>query len=293
MYNLEQLRMFVESAESGSFSGAARNLGKVQSAISQGIANLEIDMDVQLFDRSTRKPSLTAEGERLLAYARAVLQQSYELNTVVEAIRRREEPLIRLVIDNALLVPKLSKIFAEFGERFPASALEIRSVVSDEILAYFEKGMVDIGLMFCDVAFRQDVELCYVGDLPFHAVCSAEHPLANAKMLKAADLIPYRQLVLCGKNKKGGLVFPVISAETWSTNSFASLKLLVENGIGWSYLPEHLVNQPTGTTSLVRLPVIFDHKTWSLKVDLVTPNNQPKGPALRWLYETLKEFLDI
>ena len=65
------------------------------------------------------------------------------------------------------------------------------------IMLYFEKDTVDIGLMFCDVSFRQDVELCYVGDLPFHAVCSAEHPLAKAKTLKAADLIPYRQLVLC------------------------------------------------------------------------------------------------
>ncbi|WP_211217128.1 LysR family transcriptional regulator [Psychromonas hadalis] len=74
MYNLEHLRMFVESAQSGSFSACARKLGKVQSAVSQGIANLEIELNTTLFDRSTRKPSLTPQGERLLPFARSVLQ---------------------------------------------------------------------------------------------------------------------------------------------------------------------------------------------------------------------------
>ncbi|MGB1280461.1 MAG: helix-turn-helix domain-containing protein, partial [Vibrio cyclitrophicus] len=54
MYNIEQLKMFVYAVELGSFSASARQLGKVQSAVSQGISNLEIDFNVQLFDRSTR-----------------------------------------------------------------------------------------------------------------------------------------------------------------------------------------------------------------------------------------------
>ena len=62
MYNLEQLRMFIETAESGSFSACARRLGKVQSAVSQGIANLEIELNTNLFDRTSRKPSLTPHG---------------------------------------------------------------------------------------------------------------------------------------------------------------------------------------------------------------------------------------
>ena len=48
MYNIEQLRMFVEAVEQGSFSASARKLGKVQSAVSQGINNLEIDLNIQL-----------------------------------------------------------------------------------------------------------------------------------------------------------------------------------------------------------------------------------------------------
>jgi DNA-binding transcriptional LysR family regulator len=90
MYNLEQLKMFVETADSGSFSACARRLGKVQSAVSQGIANLEVDLDCQLFDRSTRKPSLTKEGFRLLEYAKAVLLQNQEMQLAAQAISNQQ-----------------------------------------------------------------------------------------------------------------------------------------------------------------------------------------------------------
>ncbi|MGS0729045.1 LysR family transcriptional regulator, partial [Shewanella sp. 0m-11] len=56
MLTIEQLYSFVTTVEAGSFSAAARKLGKVQSAISQHIINLEIDTNQTLFDRSHRYP---------------------------------------------------------------------------------------------------------------------------------------------------------------------------------------------------------------------------------------------
>ena len=55
--SLEALFMFVEAAALGSFSAAARKLGKQQSTVSEAIANLEIDLGLTLFDRSTRRPA--------------------------------------------------------------------------------------------------------------------------------------------------------------------------------------------------------------------------------------------
>jgi hypothetical protein len=57
MLSLEQINMLVLSAELGSFSACARKLGKVQSAVSHGISNLEVDLGVELFDRSSRSPT--------------------------------------------------------------------------------------------------------------------------------------------------------------------------------------------------------------------------------------------
>ena len=70
---LDQMRVFVAVAESGSFRAAAGRLSRVQSAVSHAIANLEGQLRIALFDRSRHRPTLTPEGQSLLADVRAIL----------------------------------------------------------------------------------------------------------------------------------------------------------------------------------------------------------------------------
>ena len=126
--------MFVEAVEQGSFSASARKLGKVQSAVSQGINNLEIDLNIQLFDRSTRKPTLTREGRQLFKQVKAIVLQVEELNASVESIENGDEELIRLAVDDALMVPNLPKILHQFAESFPATEIELISTASMDVV---------------------------------------------------------------------------------------------------------------------------------------------------------------
>ena len=64
MINLEQTIAFVTTVEAGSFSAAARKLNKSQSSVSIGVSNLEDELGLSLFDRQTRKPTLTKAGEK-------------------------------------------------------------------------------------------------------------------------------------------------------------------------------------------------------------------------------------
>jgi DNA-binding transcriptional LysR family regulator len=67
METLGNLLSFVRSAEAGSFSAAARRLGLTPAAVSRNVAQLEANLGVRLFQRSTRKLTLTEAGERFLA----------------------------------------------------------------------------------------------------------------------------------------------------------------------------------------------------------------------------------
>ena len=71
--SVDTLSAFAEAAMLGSFSAAARKLGKSQSTVSTAIANLEIDLGLNLFDRSSRKPMLTEHGRVVLAQVHDVL----------------------------------------------------------------------------------------------------------------------------------------------------------------------------------------------------------------------------
>ncbi len=292
MNNIEQLRMFIETIEQGSFSACAKKLGKVQSAISQGIANLEIDMNVQLFDRSTRKPSLTADGERLKPYAQAILHQVNEFQAVVDSINKEEEALIRLTLDNALLMPELTEILARFDQIFPTTSVELNTTSSVDVVDQVRLGKADIGLMLTGLGFNKEVDLCFIGHLPFFAVSSVDYPLADKPRLNVGDLTSHKQIVLRSDKDDKTEMSPLLSASLWWSNDFLNIKALVNQGLGWSYMPEHLVKQDIQDAKLCKLDVTFDHKTWSPPVDLVTEKNQSRGPAQEWLFEALKGLLD-
>lgn len=292
MNNIEQLRMFIETIEQGSFSACAKKLGKVQSAISQGIANLEIDLDVQLFDRSTRKPSLTADGERLKPYAEAILHQVNEFQAVVDSINKDEEALIRLTLDNALLMPELTEILARFDKMFPTTSVELNTTSSVEVVEQVRLGKADIGLMLTGLGFNKAVDLCFIGHLPFFAVCSADYPLAGLPRLNVGDLTAHKQIVLRSDKEDKTEMSPLLSASLWWANDFLNIKALVTQGLGWSYMPVHLVQQDIQQATLCKLDLTFDHKIWSPPVDLVTEKNHSRGPAQEWLFEALKNLLD-
>ncbi len=79
MASQEVLLAFVQAATQGSFSAAARKLGRSQSTISTAVASLEIDLDLMLFDRSSRKPTLTPAGHVMLQRAEAILAANHRM----------------------------------------------------------------------------------------------------------------------------------------------------------------------------------------------------------------------
>jgi len=284
--------MFVETANLGSFSACARKLGKVQSAVSQGIANLEIDFDRQLFDRSTRKPSLTPDGVRLLSYAQAILLQMDELGSAAQAMGRQEEALIRLAVDNALLLPNLYAVFARFERQFSATDIEIVSTTSFDVLDAIESDQADIGLTFVEFDFNREVELGYIGSLNFYPVCHPQHLLAQLNEITAGDLLPHRQVM--SRSSKGSVPaqLPLLSSKAWFCNNYTAMQSLAEQGIGWAYLPAYLAEESIQAGDLKKMKFSFDHKTWKLSIEMVRQKNKAMGPALAWLHDELKSLLD-
>ncbi|MGB1239627.1 MAG: LysR family transcriptional regulator [Pseudomonadales bacterium] len=292
MFNLEQLRMFVVTADTGSFSACARQLGKAQSAVSQGIANLEIDLGVEIFDRATRRATLTSEGERLLSYARIVLQQTQELDAAAKSIVREEEPCICIAVESALPTAPLGRLLRAFAQQFPATQVELLSIASPDIVALVDSGRVDLGLMFSDMSFKREVDLCFIGALPLYPVCAPEHPLAQLRDIDIAHLSGYTQLICRGVAGAGVDHEVPISAMQWSSNNTAYALELILQGNGWGYLPVHMVATHLADGRLHKLAMRLDEKPWSPTVDLVKQKNRADGPAARWLAEKLMKVLD-
>ena len=100
---LDQMRVLVAVAENGSFSAAARKLGRVQSAISQAIQTMESTLGLSLFDRSPKTPTLTDAGAAIVADCKALLVQAGALRARARSISEGVEAELTLAVDDNFL----------------------------------------------------------------------------------------------------------------------------------------------------------------------------------------------
>ena len=141
---LELYRVFLEVAKQGNISAAAQNLFISQSAVSQSVKQLEEQLQVRLFSRSTRGVSLTSEGKLLLEYvshALGLLQSGEEKIAASRQLLTGE-----LIIGASDTVPKtylLSRLEA-FHKDYPDIRIRILNGTTSMVLDYLHAGQVDI-----------------------------------------------------------------------------------------------------------------------------------------------------
>ena len=97
--SLDQLRVFRQVAESGSFSAAARHLHRAQSAVTYAIQKLEEQVGAQVFDRGGYRPVLSEAGRALMPRATRVLEELAAFNTQARAIAGGLEGEVAIVVD--------------------------------------------------------------------------------------------------------------------------------------------------------------------------------------------------
>src|ERR1700743_3507949 len=115
---INQLRAFVAVCDQGSFSGAARELKRAQSAVSHAIKALERAFDVALFERNTHKATLTSAGRSLLPDARAVIARTEEMKTRAVSTAEAGIPQVSIPVDpffpRLQLIDGLRTLHADF-----------------------------------------------------------------------------------------------------------------------------------------------------------------------------------
>ena len=207
------------------------------------------------------------------------------------ALRKARKHISGSRADDAIMVPALSRVLADFGQRFRATQIEIYSAVSPDIPDMVATDSADLGLMFSGLVVQKNVEQMFIGNLPFVTVCRPDYPLAKRGTVKASDLLPFRQLML--KSPHGEVLgqFPPLSADIWYATSFHAIQELVLQGIGWSYLPHHLVSGAVAARRLTTPNTVFEHRSWRSPVELVIAKKAVTGPAIQWLTQELKDLL--
>lgn len=143
--NLKQLEAFVQVAEGGSFSKAAKKLYLTQPTISAHVAALEKELNVRLFVRNTKEVSLSEDGKDLYKYARQMVDLEKKID---ERFGTREEGGKHCITIAASTIPAqylLPKVLMRFNEKYPEEQLKIMETDSAKVVTQIVEHMVDVG----------------------------------------------------------------------------------------------------------------------------------------------------
>ena len=140
---LRQLRVLLAVAEHEGFGRAGDSIGLSQPAVSQAVRGLEAELGVSLFDRSVAPFALTPVGERVVARARAVLDQVGEIRTEAALDSDAEGGALRLGLFPTLGPYLLPHVVAGVPERFPRLKLLLTEEKSADLMPMLESGRLD------------------------------------------------------------------------------------------------------------------------------------------------------
>jgi DNA-binding transcriptional LysR family regulator len=290
--SVDQLLVLLVVAEEGSFTDAAKRLGRATSAISYAIDTLERDLGLSLFDRgTTRKPRLTQQGEAIVAEARAVAHSIETLRARVRGFLEELEPEVSLVVDSMLPGDRLTTLLRGFSARFPTMPVRLLVQTLGGVERAVRNGHARIGVGselhmdmtgFCRVAIK-GVQL-----IP---VAAPSHPLAKASGAAAPPARDFVQLVLSEQPTAESRDYGVVGLNIWRIGDLSARHKLLLAGLGWSGMPEPIVRADIESGRLVRLN-LPDWRGGEYAMQAIHMTDTPPGPAGRWLIERLATLTD-
>ncbi len=285
---LDQIEIFVEVADTRSFTAAAKRLRRAQSAVSYGMARLETLLGVQLFERSRSESRLTHEGQILLAEARHVLERVDHFRAAGIAFGdRKVEPELTLSVSPILAVNALAEAALEFRDRFPHTLLRIYGGNLGATLQDVASGRATIGFTGLEVPAGFTVVTC--GQASMTRVVGPTHPLAQRRgVVPEAELRQHLQLVAMDtSDRTKNVQLNVLSPRTWRISENLVRYQLALSGVGWTHFVAESVAQDLAEGRLVALPIARNNRPPSYDVRAFYRASAPPGPAGRWLLERL------
>jgi DNA-binding transcriptional LysR family regulator len=286
---LDQITVFLAVVETGSFTGAARRLGRATSVISYAIANLESQLGVNLFARAgTARPQLTEAGKAILSDSRALSIAVDGLLAKARGLVSGLEAEVSLVVDVMWPAKKLVKALDDFRRKFPTVALRLQVETLGAVTHAVMQGVAAFGVsgpleLASDVLVRGPA-----GSVRLVPVAAPSHPLAlmegPATGAQARDHI---QLVLTDRsNLTQGRDFGVLSVRSWRLADLGAKHALLLAGMGWGNMPKPMVNEDLKRGRLVELNIEMPGEL-AYPFHTVYRNDAPPGPAASWLMERL------
>ncbi|WP_100657150.1 LysR family transcriptional regulator [Alteromonas flava] len=277
---LEQWRILQAVVDHGGYAHAAEKLNKSQSSLNHAVAKLQRQLGVDLLHVKGRKAHLTEAGEVMLRRSRYITQNAEELEALASNIQQAWEPEITLAVELAFPREIVFDCLAEFLPLSRGSRVKIIDSVltgTEEIITHKQ----------ADIVISSTVPKGFLGEplamIDFIAVCAPQHTLAQLPSpIDPNELQQHLQIVI-----KDTANLPIEnqgwlkSEQRWTVSQFDSAVGLLLQGLGFCWLPKHVVCEHLTMGSLCQLNIAgSSFKRVSAFIVIPAPDNIGPGSQL-------------
>lgn len=282
--SVRHLRAFLALAQTRHFTRAAQSIALSQPAFSAAIRALEDAVGARLFERDTRKVSLTAAGEAFEGPARRALQ---ELQNGLDGLRGLNDQLqgrVTVAVLPSLAAGWLPPVLAAFTRQHPGIDVTVVDVLSERGIELVRSGQADFGITTQTADVHGLDSLWFASDR-FELVCRNDHRLARAPRVTVRDLAGERFITQARHSIVGryltNVLSPAEAPRLMEVEQLATVIGLVRAGVGLAAIPQfnlHDFHYP----DLVRHDL--DFRGLERRLFVVLPAGRPPGaPAKTWL----------
>lgn len=240
MINTRHLKVFVTVARTGSFAEAALALHLTSSALSAMLKSLESELELRVFDRTTRSVKLTPEGERLLPLAESALDQHHNFLDAADTLRRHHTGLVKVATTQLLSCTLLPPAISAFKALHPQVEVVQVPTLYDNFQDLLIRKEVDFAVgpeRLCDA----DIEATYLMSAALCLVCSTDHAWAKAPSIPWKALAGERVFLI---DKRGAswltrdAGYQVSFDRTLDVGHFSTALAMTAEGEGIMLVPE-------------------------------------------------------
>ncbi|PRA53617.1 MULTISPECIES: LysR family transcriptional regulator [Pseudomonas] len=289
-FSSDNIELFLAVLDCGSFSAAARALGRVPSAVSMAIGNLEAELGFALFQRTHRETRPTALAQALEPHARMIAAQLSQLQVhALELSQGLESTLAISVVPDIDHAPLLNAI-KTISERYPLLEIEVLSAPQEEALQLLHSGRVSLCLAFARLSVDPQQRFQNIGMESLVATLSPHHPALQRQPRQIAyleDLANVRQIVVASRDLPITDTRALIGKAFWRTDSLSMALEMVEAGLGWGDFPLSRVAPLIEAGRLLRLDFKNTRNELQLPVHAFWRHNQPLQKAAQELVRLL------
>lgn len=292
--DIRQIEYFTEVAKHLSFTKAATTLHVSQPSISKAIQNLEAELDVPLFYRSSKKLELTDAGQAVLINAQQVLDAFKNMRSELTDLTELKKGKIRIGIPPIVGAAFFSKLVSQYKEKYPYVEILLTEVGSKKIRQGVEAGELDIGLICNLLVTNDNLEAISILKDPLMLIVHQDHPLAGRSVVEMQELeqqtfIIYQKdftlydriIEECTKNG----FFPTIACETSQKDLIIEM---VAAKLGIALLPKKICDHMQND-ALRAIP--FKEESIFLELGMTWKKNKYLSYALREFIHLAHEFI--